>query len=81
MREKLCNSIYGVSANAGEDVLEPCEGIDFGTLTRSNKTAQHCSSSAADILTKNIQLVRPRAMPRMLRSVAELSISRLPSST
>ena len=52
MRQKLCNSVDGMSANAGEDVLEPGEGIDFGTLTRSHKAAQHCASSATDIAAK-----------------------------
>lgn len=80
VRQKFRNSVDGMSANARENVAEPGEGIDFGTLTGSHKTAQHGVSFAANIAAKEHPVVATHSDAAMLRSVAELSISGLPSS-
>ena len=38
-----------MAGDAGEDVIEPGEGIDVNALAGSHETAQHCGRPSADI--------------------------------
>lgn len=49
MRQKLGDPIDGMAGNAAEDIFEPSEWINAGTLAGSDKTAQHGSRPTADI--------------------------------
>ncbi len=61
MRQKLCNSIDGMRADTREDIHEPGEGIDLGSLTGSHETAQHGGRPAADIATKEHPVTAPHS--------------------
>ena len=80
VRQKFGKSRNGMICDAGENILEPGERIDSDALTGGYETPQHRGGLAALSLPKNIQLLRPTAMPRIARSVALLSIWRSPSS-
>ena len=52
MRQKFGDAVDGMVGDAGEDVLEPGEGVDIHALARGYEAAQHRSRLTADITAK-----------------------------
>lgn len=52
MRQKLIEAGHGMRGDAGEHILEPCEGLYFDQLTGGHKAAQNSRRPAAAIAAK-----------------------------
>ena len=57
MRQEFGEPGNGMGGDAGENILEPGEGFDFGPLAGSHKAPQHCGRVAALVATKECPIV------------------------
>ena len=80
VRQQLIELLNRALTDAGEDVLQPGEGINRCRSQEATKLRSTAVVLPPSSLPKKIQLFRPTATPRMARSVALLSIARSPSS-
>jgi hypothetical protein len=57
VRQKFGESGNRMGGKAGENILEPGEGIDFGPLAGSHNAPQHCGGVAALVAAKECPIV------------------------